>query len=817
MTDNRNQANAGATIGDGNNVTIGNSDDAGEKAFTIVNPATSGTIVYDDDNCPTGVPWSFLLTNATANLPVAVGWTDTAGTSFRARGIFHLNGSYGSLGSIGLHTRTGADAQGVKAYINDTGKLEISTNAATVATGTVTLSNTAHIRIECEATGLNSAATVINARAYNEHSTTPLDTITSGTITTTINVGACRWGRFAGTGGPINVTGLAFDIGSSTPYGPLVTNVLKTGTDTISFSDVSLLIDNKFATDSLTQSEGVANIALTAFDSWYVTEEVTETSAEDSNEVITLTDVVTSLTTDTVAEDELTFGDNVTQSIPTGDQAFAWGGALSNSYFVAAEADSFDLGVGSRGLIYDADGIWLDNTVYEITSISPPTSGFVNIFVTPDFAFTPASGDVFKEITPAGAFLDMSTDLTDTQTMTDVSSLAVSLSRTDSFSFSDTSTLDQSAAKVGTDSFGFTDTSALTQNFVATDSAVQSEGATLLARDSTATDTQTLTDTSSTTADLTASDTQTLSESSSASPVVAGTDTQTLNEQAVVLDVSAVATDIQTLTDVASLTTADAKVATDSATQTEGTVTLTAAVQGSETHTTTDVVTTHTSATTATDAQLLSGEQSSVSGGGNPTGSDSWTMDEVSEIQVSSDGTDTFGFADASALSAALEGSDSLVLSEAPAEITQSYALVDSQTMSEDASLQMHMQLVGEDISFLQESSHVAVNQFLSRTDQQNFSEVAVLAVFIESGDSFAQTEGQVSGVALLEATDDISFQDEAEAAGFQDKAGFDSIIMTEFAFVVQDDISDNAFPHLHVKFPGVVPEGNIRFPSTEE
>lgn len=819
MTDKRNSFNAGATVGDGNNITTANSDDAGESALAVVNPSTSGTIVYDNGRVPTGMSWAALLTNATSNVPVMLGYTDTLGTSFRAVAYLHLGGAYGSAGQIGIHTRSSADAQAYKAYVNATGLLEISTNAATVATGTVNLSNSGFIRIEIEATGLTTASTVINARAYSEHSTSPLDSISSGTITTTLNVAAVRAGRFAGTGPAISITGFNAEIGgSTTPYGPAVTNVTKTGSDTITMSEVAARGDLLTATDALTLTEQTTNIGIAAFDSWLLSEEVTETSADTGTEDITLTDVVTSLTVAADLDDLFTMGDQTTQSTPTGNSAFAWGGALTNGYFVATEADTFDLGVGSKGLLFDASGEWIDPQIYTITSISPPTSGFVNVFVSPDFTFTPSLSDVYKEVTPAGAFLDMDTDLDDAITFTDTSVLAVGLDRTDTQTLSEASSLTQQFDKTATDTQTLTDVSALVQGYAGTDSATQTEATADLAVGLSVTDTQTLTDVSLHTAATVASETHTMSDVSSVTPDVAGTDTQTINEQAVGLTVSGAATDTQTLTEVSALTTLDDKAASDTQTLSEAAVGLTVAVTATDAHTITEGTTTHTAATAATDQQLLSGEAASLSGGSNPVASDTWTMDDLSDVSVAADATDTSTLTDVSALASSSDTADSMAMTESPAQLTQSYALLDLFTVTESSDLHADTALTGTDIQTLLEQASLAERQFRDVTDQQILSgETSALAVNISTGDSFVQTEEAVGSVATLEGTDAFTFNEVANAAQFLALVSQDLFTTSEFAFVIVDDVGDDTFPRMDVRFPGVIPEGNIRFPSTEE
>lgn len=244
-------------VASGSTVTISNSDDTGASAFSVVN----GGPTYDNTRAMHG-SFSAKFSNATTSQPDIVGLAETGATSFAAVGYFYLTGAPSAALQFGIRTQTTAAAQGEKAYIDTNRKLQIVNPAGTAritSTGTAMPLNQ-WIRWEFYGTGLNSASTVLTTAIYDADTGTAIDTLTTGTITT--STADCAEIRF-GKNGAITIADWWLDdptvnIGSGTPLGPQADLMTDVEAFTLDDNTTTLTVDD--LTDTATMTEGAATV-----------------------------------------------------------------------------------------------------------------------------------------------------------------------------------------------------------------------------------------------------------------------------------------------------------------------------------------------------------------------------------------------------------------------------------------------------------------------------------------------------------------------------------------------------------------------------
>jgi hypothetical protein len=243
-------------VANGSNVTTTNSDDTGDDTFSVAN----GTRVYDNTHVAHGAQ-SMKSSNATTSNPDIVGFSDSAATDFAASGYFYLTG-YPSAGEqFGIRCQTSGAAASEKAYITAAGKLELVQPGGAVR---VTSSGTSvplnqWVRIDFWGTDLNSASTVLNAAWADMDSSTDGDSITSGTITTTVDVAEVRFGK----NGAITVADWWLDdvranIGTGTRLATSQEYLTDSDSGTLSDSDTTHTVDD--VTDTGILTEGTATL-----------------------------------------------------------------------------------------------------------------------------------------------------------------------------------------------------------------------------------------------------------------------------------------------------------------------------------------------------------------------------------------------------------------------------------------------------------------------------------------------------------------------------------------------------------------------------
>jgi hypothetical protein len=236
-------------VASGSTVTVSNSDDTGASAFSVVN----GGPTYDNTRAMHGT-FSAKFSNATTSQPDIVGFSDTGATAFAAAGYFYLTGSPSGAVQFGIRLQTSAAAQGEKAYIDTNRKLQLVNPAGTVRVQSVGTAMPLNqwIRWEFWGTGLNSAATVLTTAFYDADTGTAIDSITTGTITTTVDVAEVRFGK----NGAITIADWWLDdpasnIGSGTQLGPSAELLAVSDTITLADDDVTVTADDVVDTATL--------------------------------------------------------------------------------------------------------------------------------------------------------------------------------------------------------------------------------------------------------------------------------------------------------------------------------------------------------------------------------------------------------------------------------------------------------------------------------------------------------------------------------------------------------------------------------------
>jgi hypothetical protein len=810
-----------------------NSDDHGDHATSEVFPGTSGIIETSTTRAAEGSS-SLRFSQATSSQQCRIRYNPGANFTQGAVSFYiHPTGIPGTDANFPFRIFTDAGGSCFQILTRTTGVLRLANSAGAVqastsSPGILSANPTNFFRIEAQWSALNGASSSLALQVFDGHNTTPL---TNGSISATnVTTGNGRELVFGKTSTAVLadwwIDGIQASVDSNAAIGPWPSVVDKIGSETFILTEAAAaLLQARTSTDTITLTDEFTSLVqgFSSNDTQTLIEEVTETEVNDNTDSATLTETA-SLTSATTGTDSFLQGDDVSASIPTGDQAVSWGGALSNNYFVAAEGDVSDLAVGNKGLLYTAAGAVKEPTLFHITSLSDPAFGFVNVFVTPDFATAAVSGDVWKEVTPAGSHLAKSQALSDSSTLSESAALTQNYVGSDAFTLSESSSLNTGdVQKTGSDSFALaSETAALTTADAKTgaDTQTLSEGAAGLSLTSIGTDTQTLSEAAAgLAAALTGSDTQTLSETSQLSSPVAGTDAHVLNEQAASIVAAAVGSETHTLSESASLTTQDALSASDTATQSEGATTLARASALVDTATQSEGATVHAGSTAASDTQMLSQEISSLSGGSNPTGSDTQTLSsELASMAAVGSGADTFAVSELAAVSSAAIGTDLAIQSEASAELTQGLSRTDVFSMSESAVLEIFTSLTGTDAqSLAAEVASIQEVTFRAGTDQQVLSESAQLAVSVSVSDVHNLSES-AGGTALLTATDLHTLVDmPGDALRLFQLAGSDLFTLDDQATLVQDDLDDDAFPVLNMRWPGVMIPGNIKFPSLEE
>lgn len=216
---------------DGVAVSIANSDDGvGNSALSTVSAGTGGSIVYDDDHTAlTNTPWSALLTQGTTNT-ILLGMADTGSNNASISVYVYLTGTP-AAGAFGIRSQTSAAAQGAKLYLSSTRFLQIVGGFGTItAVGAAVPLNT-WVRLEFRWTGNGTNAT-FTAAWYTGHSTSPGDTVTSGSVAYALDCAEFRVGfpqTTGSAGGNFWISDWQQNIGSGASFiGPWPTNVTPT-------------------------------------------------------------------------------------------------------------------------------------------------------------------------------------------------------------------------------------------------------------------------------------------------------------------------------------------------------------------------------------------------------------------------------------------------------------------------------------------------------------------------------------------------------------------------------------------------------------
>jgi hypothetical protein len=226
---------------------------------------------------------------------------------------------------------------------------------------------------------------------------------------------------------------------------------------------------------ALTEAAGSFTSALATTDSWLLSESATETAILSPTDSGTLTDA-SALTAALPAFDSLKQGDSPADSTRLANQVVSWGGGLDASYVVAASSDTADMTVSDKCVLYDSTGVPKENTLFEITSIGAPAFGFQNVFIYPNAAITPVSGDVLAKVVPAGAAVAKNTGANDSLTLSESSAVTEPKVATDTHTLSESSSLNTGGTDaVASDTQTLSEVSALTQAFATTDLAAVSD------------------------------------------------------------------------------------------------------------------------------------------------------------------------------------------------------------------------------------------------------------------------------------------------------------------------------------------------------
>lgn len=211
---------------DGTGLTVGNSDDTGDDALSVVSAGTSNTLTYSAAAAVHGAYGIAATQGGTAASLIQM--TDAGGsTSFAARIYLAMQGYPPDSAQFGIQVRSTADAYICRVYVGPTGLLKIADTAGSNAViGTVPLGLSTVTRLEFYGTGLNGATGNLTAAAYAGETTTPIDLISASSVTTTGATDRIRYGKMAtGTMASFSFDSLAQNIGTATPIGPAVAAV----------------------------------------------------------------------------------------------------------------------------------------------------------------------------------------------------------------------------------------------------------------------------------------------------------------------------------------------------------------------------------------------------------------------------------------------------------------------------------------------------------------------------------------------------------------------------------------------------------------
>jgi hypothetical protein len=425
---------------DGVTITVANSDDNGGDPLVLVS-LNGETGAYETTGAIFGTS-SLRMATATAANPCQIGFTDTAATSARARWYIKFTTlPTTAVLQFGVNFRgnTGGTSLARTEVNNADGKYRVVMGATTGSYSALALQTGVEYDFEAVASGFNGSSGTMTVNCYLKSTGALYTSATVSGATTAFTCDTGRFGKFAG-GGNFDALfdAIAFETGSAVEIGPYARSLV--GTDAFTFAEGTPNIKH-VGTDTFTLSQEAVTtsaVAVAATDVVHFDENVAETTITDLADVSHMTDVVTSLTVAASRTDVGRFGDSPARSIPTGAQGFSWGGGFLFNYVVVAVGDEGDLAVGQYTILTDAAGTPKEDTIFQITSITPPFAGFVNVFLYPDPAAVPANGDLLKVVTPAGALVHRATPLVDSVTFTeDATGLHRASARTDSFTMSE--------------------------------------------------------------------------------------------------------------------------------------------------------------------------------------------------------------------------------------------------------------------------------------------------------------------------------------------------------------------------------------------
>jgi epidermal growth factor receptor substrate 15 len=416
------------------------------------------------------------MDSQTAASTLQVGWTDTGATSFSARWYERFSAWPSATQQHGVNVRGSSGATTLARTEVDTGGHIRLAMTGTSAFSTTVLTLGSWFRFEIEGTGFNSASSALALRIYSGDSSTPLETLSLSAQTTSLTVDTIRFGKFNGSGTVTSYwDSISANIGSSTPQGAYAQS--PTANDSFAFSEGTTGMAPASAGDTFSLTEGASSFtsALATSDGVLLSESATETAILSPTDSGTLTDT-SALSVALAGFDALKQGDSPADSTRLANQVVSWGGGLDASYVVAASSDTSDMTTGDKCVLYDSTGVPKENTLFEITSIGAPAFGFQNVFIYPNAAITPISGDVLAKVVPAGAAVAKNTGANDSLTLSESSAVSEPKVATDTLTLTDSSSLNTGGTDaVASDTLTLTDTSALSQAYVATDLAAVSD------------------------------------------------------------------------------------------------------------------------------------------------------------------------------------------------------------------------------------------------------------------------------------------------------------------------------------------------------
>jgi hypothetical protein len=732
----------------------------------------TGSPVFDSAEAMRG---SFSGRYASAGAITSTGKTFTARAEIYDRVYFKINGSpaaamyfmgCNSSGTIRAQNRINAD----RTITVRNGTTAVYTFSTVCATGT-------WYRVERH---INLTAGTQETRLFLGHDTTAIETSGSVAAPSALTADRVAYGNLtAVTGTTIWIDDATSNngAGGDTWPGPSLVTTPKSGSDTFTLTEGTPALSQSYTgTDTLTVSDNAAltsTTELAASDSITVSEVSADTEIEDQADVHTLTDTVTALTAAVGATELLTQGDNLVNSIQTGQGCVVWGGAIFLNQVVVAEVDAAAWSIGDPFLVYvGASDAIAETKVFRIASKGSPFAGFVNMFADQNFDITtaPDTGDWIREIVPVGAFLDISTTLADSATQNeDATLLTGELSRTDSLSVTDTGLLTELYS--GTDTFTLSDSSSMVPATAASDSITQSEGTTAI------------------TADPSRTDAITVSEQATVLQVsLSRTDTLSQTEGAVVLGRTSSGTDSMVVSEAASLQEFRDISVTDTLTQTEGATVLARSSSASDSWALSEAASS-TAAVSDVDSWEVS-ETSGLNAGGDIASSETFTVSEEASAEVEATTSDDFTMSDASSLEEQYGASDDALLVELSA-IEAIVSAEDAFTISDLAEIDRTDHVAGSDSFGFSDAAPADVSVVFGGTDGFFVSEPATtLHVEISAGDTMVVTETPL-------ATAELSASDSWQL--FEDS-------------LVRDSILDY-LAEVGITFPNLNPEAGITFP----